>query len=160
MVDQTTVEQHHANGAETPPQAVARSSMEFLHDLITLGELQAKLLLLDAQEGLTRLAIWAGVLAVGALLALACFPVCLAVIALWIAELGGLSTAQAFTISLLLGLIVAAAMIGAGIYTIRSRATFLQRSWTEWRQNVRWVKETLRRLSSSGPRNRFPGAPR
>lgn len=161
MVDQTTVKQPQSNGTETPPQAVARSSIEFLHDLITLAELQAKLVMFDAKQGLTRLAVWAGVLIIGGFLALACFPLCITAVALWIAEAWHLSVAQAFGLSVFLGLLIAAGLIAAAVYGIRNHANFLERSWTEWRQNVRWVKETLRRLSTPSRNGRFPpGSPR
>lgn len=159
MVDQTTV-RTQTNGAETPPQGVARSSIEFVHDLITLGELQAKLVMVDVKQGVQHLAIWAGVLIIGGFLALACFPLCITAIALWIAEAWNLSIAQAFGLSVFLGLLIAAGMIAAAVYGLRKHANFLERSWTEWRQNVRWVKETLRRLSTSRSSKFPPGAPR
>jgi hypothetical protein len=158
MVDQTTVTPQATNGPETPPQAVARSSIEFLHDLITLGELQAKLVMVDVKQGVKRLAVWAGVLVIGGFLALACFPLCITAVALGIAEAWHLSMAQAFGLSVFLGLLIAAGMIGAAVVGIRNHTNFLERSWTEWRQNVRWVKETLRRLSSPSRNGRFPPA--
>jgi hypothetical protein len=157
MVDQTSVNPStNGNAAEAPPQAVARTSMEFLHDLLTLCELQTKLIGVDLQSGLDRLLLWAGILIAGLCVALACVPLCLAAVALGVAEYGHFSLAQAFGISVFSGLLLAAGLVGLAVIRLRSTVNVFDRSWAEWRQNVRWAKDTLRRLSSSGPNNRFP----
>ena len=159
MVDQTSVKPStngNGNANEAPPQAVARTSMEFLHDLLTLGELQTRLIGVDLQSGLNRLLAWAALLVAGLCIAIACVPLCLAAVALGIAEYGQFPLSQAFALAVFSGLLLAAGLVGLAAVRLRSTVNVFDRSWIEWRQNVRWAKDTLRRLSTSGPDNRFP----
>src|SRR5688572_25706998 len=97
MVDQATVKSTNGR-AESPPHAVVRSASEFVHDVLTLAELQGKLFMVDFQDGLKKL-IWPAIgLAVGGVLALCCVPLALTTIALAIEELTTLSFAQSFGI--------------------------------------------------------------
>ncbi len=154
MVDQTSVKSaSNGHTSVSPPQAVARSSMEFLHDLITLVELQAKLIGIDVQAGLPRVILSLTLLLFGICLALACLPLCLAVMALAIAEYWQFSLSQAFGIAVLAGLLIAALSAGIAVLRLRQAHHLLDRSTTEWRQNMRWAKQTLRRLSNAGSRN-------
>jgi len=143
-----------SNGSELPPQAVARSSAEFLHDLFTLGELQAKLVMLDTKEGVSRLTVWVVVMIAGGILALASLPVLLVTLALALYELAGLSLTLSFGIAVVLGLGASAGLIFAALGSLRKGSNILERSASEWRANIRWAKDTLKRLST--PPNRFP----
>jgi len=49
MVDQAQVTPAE-DRSELPPRAVARGTAEFLHDVMTLAELQGKLALVDVLE--------------------------------------------------------------------------------------------------------------
>jgi hypothetical protein len=157
MVDQTKL---NANGTTThrnadvpeesqslsPSGAVAQSSAEFLHDLVTLAELQAQLVVLDGKQGLARLvAPVAGVL-FGAILALGCVPVALATIALVLTETTDLTPAGAFALVVGVGSGVALLLVIACAWLLKRSLKMFARSQREWQQNVRWFKETLRRL--------------
>ncbi|MDX1945031.1 MAG: phage holin family protein [Pirellulaceae bacterium] len=135
--------------AEAPPRAVARSTGELLEDLLTLGELQVRLLAVDAQQGVARLAMPALCFAAGLLLAVGCIPVGLAALALWIDETTTLSLAQSLGVSLLAGVVLAAILLAGGWAAFRRRCDLFARSREEWRQNAGWVRSALKRFGKT-----------
>lgn len=148
MVDQAKIEGNGHSG-ESPTRAVARGTGEFLQDVFTLSELQAKLLLVDLRQALDNL-LWSAIaVAIGGALGLACLPVALVTIALTIVETTRLSHAQAFGATLAAALLIAALLAGFGVWRLRRSGDVLNRSISEWRQNVKWVKDALRRLGSN-----------
>ena len=54
MVDQAQVTATNGRN-ELPPQAVARGASEFMHDVVTLAELQGKLVVIDFRDGMAKL---------------------------------------------------------------------------------------------------------
>lgn len=149
MVDQAPL----GNGPrpeEPPPRAVARSASELLQDLVTLAELQGKLCLVDLREGCGRLLVPAGIVAGGLVLALGTTPVALAALALWLVEAAQFTLAQALGIAALIGAVVAAVLLAAGVAFWNSRLNFFERTQTEWRQNVRWMKDAVSRWNGNG----------
>ena len=146
MVDQAQV--NSANGrAESSPRAMARSAAELMHDVLTLAELQSKLLVVDCQTGLRKLIAPAACLGVGVVLALCCVPLALTTIALAITESTTLTASQSFGIVLAGALLVALILLGGAILYLRNSWTLLDRSLTELKYNLQWSKEMLRRLS-------------
>ena len=144
MVDQAQV-----NGAakvEAAPRAVARNTGELLQDLVTLAELQARLLVLDVRDGAQRLLWPVGLLLVGTAIAVACLPVAFITVALALVETTKLTLAQAFGVSLLSGMVLTTLIAGLGWALFRRRPDLLERSRAEWQQNVKWTKHALRRL--------------
>jgi len=150
MVDQAQQVNGSGRAEETPPRAVARSAGELLSDLVTLAELQARLCLVDAQEGLNRLLWPTIVLLAGIVVALGSIPVALAALALFLVEAARLTYAQAFGISLAIGIILAGGLCGAGIVSLRHWSKVFNRSRTEWHMNMKWGKDALARLSKTG----------
>jgi len=150
MVDQAQQVNGSGRAAETPPRAVARSAGELLSDLVTLAELQARLCMVDAQEGLNRLLRPAIVLAVGIAVALGCIPVALTALALALVEIMRLTYAQAFGIALVVGMILAGGLCGAAVASLQHWSNAFNRSRTEWHMNVKWGKDALARLSRTG----------
>lgn len=145
MVDQTPIN-GSAKRAEPPSRAVARSTGELLEDLLTLAELQFKLLVLDLQQGVWRLAVPAAAVVAGSLVALGCIPVALAAAALCLDEATSLSVAQAFGLSLLGGVVFAGILAGSGWTYLRYRLDIFERTRTEWQQNSQWVRTALKRF--------------
>jgi len=157
MVDQAQQINGSGRADETPPRAVARSAGELLSDLVTLAELQARLCLVDAQEGLDRLLRPTIVLVAGIVVALGCVPVALTALALLLVEAARLTYAQAFGIALAVGILLAAGLCGAGVASLRHWSNVFNRSRTEWHMNMRWGKDALARLSRTGiHQRRFP----
>ena len=150
MVDQTpiTAAGTSMNGkGELPPRAVARNTAEFLHDLVTLGELQGKLLLVDCRQGMRQLLVPIATLVVGLVVAIGCVPVALAALALAIVETTELKLAESLGIALAVGLAAGAALTMGAYLWLRHGFTFLERSYYEWGRNRLWAKDTLKRLS-------------
>ena len=141
------VDQAHVNPpGGSRPRSPVRGTADFLHDLLTLAELQWQLLVVDSREWLGRL-LWPALgLAAGLALAASCLPLALIVLALTLVETTTLSLAQAFGVSLGMGLVLAAALVAAALWYVRRRLGFLERSRQEWQRNVQWAKETLQRV--------------
>jgi hypothetical protein len=152
MVDQaqiTPTSEIRASGrTELPPQAMARNSASFLGDFATLAELQGKLLVVDLREGVNKLIGSVVLLLAGAIIALGCVPVAIATLALLIDELTtNLSPAACFGIALLAGLVLAAALAIPGFIAVKKGLWMFERSRTEWRKNMQWLKDTMHRAS-------------
>jgi len=148
MLDQADVKPMDGQ-RELPPQTVARSGAEFLHDLTVLAELQGKLLLVDFRQGLWKLLTPFAVLMVGTSLALGSVPIALAALALTLVETTKLTLAQSLGISLLVGVGLSAVLTLVGWTGLRSNLSFLNRSYAEWRRNLQWAKDTLKRLGQA-----------
>jgi len=147
MVDQAEVTS--ADGrTELPPRAVARGSAEFLHDFTTLAELQGKLFLLDLSEGLSRLRTAAVALVLGVVIVLGCIPVALMTLALVLNATTSLNEATCFGIALATGLVLALLLLIPAYFGLRNWTSFLDRSYAEWRRNLQWFKDTLKRFGS------------
>jgi len=146
MSGQTTLNGSRAPGEETAAHAVARSTGEFLHDLVTLGELQLQLLWIDGQDKLRNL-LWPMImLGVGAVIGCATIPVALIALAMTLTETTSLSPAQSAGIAAGVGLILAVLFAAIGWLALRSpRGDAFERSGKEWRQNLRWIKDALQK---------------
>jgi hypothetical protein len=131
---------------ELPPRAVARNTAEFLHDLTTLAELQGKLLVVDLREGISNLVTSVVLLCAGAAIALGTIPIALAALAITLDEFTNLTPAACFGIALLVGVVLAALLAVPAIYAIRKGVWMFDRSQTEWRRNVQWAKDAMKRM--------------
>ena len=149
MVDQAQVTGTEDRG-ELPPQAVARGATEFLHDVVTLAELQGKLVLLDFREGLAKLVTPVVAVFAGAAIGLGCVPIALAALALLLQEITTLSLAACFGISLAVGLFACGVLTIVAFGVVKSGLKMFDRSLYEWGRNRKWIKDTLKRLSQSG----------
>jgi hypothetical protein len=156
MVDQKEMKPTNCH-TELPPRAVAREPAEFLHDLTILVELQAKLLVVDCRQGMHRLILPIAALAAGIALALGCVPVALGALALTFMETTPLSPAQSCGIALLVGLVLAAVVIGTAIWWVRRDLGVFDRSSREWRQNFQWAKATLKHMATKSGGSSFLG---
>jgi len=149
MVDQAKVE-NGSVAAESPPGAVARNTAELMSDVLTLAELQGKLLVLDVESGVWKIVPLAVTLLAGVVLAVSCLPIALATVALALDEYTELSLVQAFAFSLLGGVVLSLLLIAIAIWQFKAGLRLLERSQHEWKQNIRWIKNTLQRMGRSG----------
>jgi ABC-type enterochelin transport system permease subunit len=155
MVDQAKVT---SDPATSPTRAFARNTAEFVHDVVTLGELQVSLLKLDVAQMAGRLVVPAIVLAVGAVIVLSCVPILLAALALTMVEVWRWSLPQAFFFALGCGLLLGGVACLSRVFAIRHRVAVLERSRNELVQNVSWIKQVLKRLGAPHPSpERFNG---
>ena len=160
MSGQTTMNGSQAPADETAAHSVDRNTGEFLHDLVTLGELQLQLLFIEGQEKLRGL-LWPVItLVAGLVVGSATLPVALIALALTLTELTSLSPAQSAGIAAGVGLLVAALFVGFGWWALKSpRGNAFERSGREWRQNLRWIKDALQKSVGDRSRNAHRPAP-
>jgi hypothetical protein len=148
MVDQAKVT---PSQSDSPSRAFARNSAEFVHDVITLGELQLSLLKLDVSQVAARMVVPAAALLVGAVIVLSCMPILLAAVALGLVQWLDWTLPQAFFFAMGCGLIVGGAACMYGVFALRRSISVLERSRHELVQNVGWIKQVLKRLGAPRP---------
>lgn len=139
MADQATM-----NGRGQKAGTALRSNVgDFAHDILTLSELQGRLLLVDLKEARTRALRPLALGVVGAVLLLASFPVAMFGLAELLA-LTGLPTWAALLISAAVGVVISGLLGWLAWRTIRSTFTVFSRSRDEFSQNLTWIKSALR----------------
>ena len=126
----------------SPPQAVAKNAGEFVHDVVTLAELQAALFKEEMSTGLFRLLRVVGVFVIAFAIAVSCLPIALIAVA-YLFHAYGWSLAASFAWSTAIGLLVALACGGTGWMLFSRSKPVLMRSKRELQQNVSWLKQVL-----------------
>jgi hypothetical protein len=154
MVDQTQMNRlgngvREMGAGESVPHRTGRNLAELLHDLLTLGELQYRLFVLDAERAMAAVRAVSLLIVVGAVLVFCCIPVGMITIALWLVEAAKLSYAAAFTWTVIGGLVLGLTLIGASVLWVRKRPPFFECTRNECAQNLDWLKTMLRRHSRS-----------
>jgi hypothetical protein len=155
MVDQAQVTMAEER-AELPPRAVARGTAEFLHDVLTLAELQGKLALVDLREGTAKVFVTLAALMIGVAWGMGCFPIALVALAVARTESSTLSLSASFGIALLVGLGLSALLTIPALIALRAEIHMFDRSLTEWRRNLQWFKDTLKRLHNTSSGSHWP----
>jgi hypothetical protein len=157
MVDQTKMstsrveENGHSAGG-----TAARSVGQILHDIVTLGQLQAQLFMLDARDAAVRIQRPIVALAAGVVLAICAVPIALIGIAFLLIDVAHLSRLAAFWITFIFAIFVAASLIGYAVAWFRKPPGLFQSSREELAINIERVKEMLHRSGTSAS----PGLPR
>jgi hypothetical protein len=131
---------------------MARSAGELLHDVVTLSELQARLLVADAREGVTHLVLPFVIIAVGLMVLLGCIPVAFITLALLLIETTTLTAVQAYGLSLLIGVLLGTTLAAGGYWYLRHGTPMFERTQIEWRQNIKWAKDAIGRITKSTKR--------
>ena len=116
---------------------------DFTHDVLTLAELQAQLLAADVRECRNRVLTPALVLSCGLAISLACFPIGLTALALYLVQSYNLSYAAGFLIAFIVGAVLGALLSVIGCLQVRKSLAFLGRSQHELIRNLRWIKKVL-----------------
>ncbi|MBL9162140.1 MAG: phage holin family protein [Planctomycetaceae bacterium] len=137
---------NRATTAESPAPArsMGRSVRQLGSDVITLMELQAELLQVDLREWLQSFIRPLAALLGAAIILLATAPVALVSVGFLLAAKTELPLWGAMMTATLIGLLLAAASAGVGVWLVKRDRRVLQRFRTELRKNVQWLKETLR----------------
>ena len=144
MGHQTKINERNGS-PQTTPRALARDVGEFAHDVFTLAELQAQLLVTDLQECRQRVFVPGMVLLCAAAMGLGCFPVALAALALSLIQVFETSYAAGFLLATIVGAILSALLGVSGWLLVRKRLAVLQRSQQELVRNLHWIKKVLER---------------
>jgi len=161
MSGQTSLNGTKAPAEETPAGAVARNTGEFLHDLVTLGELQFRLLVIDGREGIQGIIAPLVTLVIGLTLAVATVPVALLALAAMLVELYKFTPAQGAGIAAGVGAVLALLFVAFGYWSLRSpRGNAFERSTREWRQNLRWIKDAIQKTMTDRSRSSTATPPR
>ena len=152
MADQAAVRDGNGVKINAPAESVVESVTEFINDITTLAELQAKLAAADLKEATGRALVPAMLVGAGLVLLLASLPVVLLGVAALLAA-AGLQEPWALLLTGVAGLIVATVLaVVAGLALGRSFTSF-RRSQEELARNVSWVK-TVIVYSGRAARNR------
>ncbi|HET6327945.1 MAG TPA: phage holin family protein [Planctomycetaceae bacterium] len=139
---------HSAGGS------AARSVGQILHDIVTLGQLQAQLFLLDARDAGVKVQRPILALAAGAVLAICSVPIALIGIAFLLIDVAHLSRLAAFWITFVFAVFVAASLIAYAIAWLRKPPGLFAYSREELGNNIERVKEMLHNSGSgSTPRS-------
>ncbi|QDT60520.1 hypothetical protein SV7mr_30430 [Stieleria bergensis] len=144
MVHETKVGQRNGSQA-TVPKGLARNMGGLAHDLFTLTELHFALLSRDLRDGRSRMLLTGLLMFVSAVIGVACVPIALVSLAIFITDQFETSYALGF----LLAALAAGALSGTlgviGCFKFRGSAAVLQRSSQELTRNLRWIKTVLER---------------
>jgi hypothetical protein len=117
---------------------------ELLYDIVSLGELQAQLLAVDAQESMQKAKMPLIMLGLGAVVGLASVPILLMALAeffIWL----GLNNALAYLLSGVIGAALAGLLAWLGYRKIDDVIHVFNRSRFELAENVRWIKYAVTR---------------
>jgi cytochrome bd-type quinol oxidase subunit 1 len=140
--DQTTMNEKSGK-PESASRRFARGVGDFTHDVLTLTELQAQLLAADLQECRQRVLIPTVLLLSGVAVSLACFPIALTALAMFLIQSLQISSATGFLLAFIVGAVLGILMTVVGWYQVGRRMAVLQRSKQELVRNLRWIKKVL-----------------
>ena len=138
-----------ADKAQLPPAAVASSFGGMVSDLLELGELQLKLLKRDTTETISRTYIAVGLVVVGLITLFACLPIGMLAIAQVLHESAELSMVMSYTIVVGLGLILSGLLVLIGYFKLKRVGNVFRRSESEFSENVKWLKASLKQGKST-----------
>jgi glycerol uptake facilitator-like aquaporin len=151
MVDQASVNNPDWPGSqpyrrEASAAAKVRDGVgELLHDVVSLSELQAQLLAVDAKESVERAKLPIGLLVGGIALALGAVPVLLLslgeALTLWL----DWERALSYLVSGLAGAVIAGVLLYLAMQKAGAVIAVFDRSRVELAENVRWIKYALTR---------------
>jgi len=115
-----------------------------VHDIVTLAELQSKLLAEDTRTVAQSARNWAVILTAACLLALASLPAIVLGVAYLVTWTGlSLATSMLLVSGMLLVITLVIAMVSLG--QLKRATSPLQRSWHELQRNLDWIKRRLAR---------------
>ena len=157
MADQATLRDNRgAKVTVNSPlvEGVLGNVAEFSTDLISLAELQARLAAADLKETTGRAAVPAGLLVVGALLALVGLPVLLLGVGTLVAENTSLSPGWSILLTALAAIVLGAVLALLGVRGLGGSLSSFDRSKEELSRNLSWVKTVLVHSGRTPPRKR------
>jgi hypothetical protein len=134
----------NGNGRSAAPRAVMENLGEFVHDVVTLSELQAKLLVADLKDFRSGATIPAGLMALAAIVTLGTMPVLLMGVAWMLVNYAGWAEGWAFLAAAAIGLVTAAVVGAVGWLLFRRQWAALERSQVELERNITWIKSVLK----------------
>ena len=131
------------NPKRLPPENVARSIGGMFGDLLSLSELQLKLLKRDSSEAVSRTYFSIAILVVGLLVLFACLPVGMLAIVFVLHEFLELSMSVSLIIVVATGLFLGALLALIAYFKLKRVGNVFHRSQTELSKNVHWLKNSM-----------------
>lgn len=144
MAYQTQIKDGRLDSVPSAPRRVARNLTGLAHDVLELAELQGQLFVLDVKQGLRGMILPAIVLVCGVVLAVSGLPVLLVALARGLEEGFGMPLWGALLIAAATGMVVGGIFALIAMKWLTSKLNILQRSQTELRRNLMWLKYTLK----------------
>jgi len=144
-MDQQTKVVERNGVPETTTHGLAGDVSAFASDVLTLTELQSRLLVADVRECNRRALVPGLALLCGMTLGLACIPLALVTLAFGLVQYLDTSHFTAFLIVVGVGAIGSALLCIVGWIKVRQRSAVLGRSRDELVRNLRWIKRVLAR---------------
>ncbi len=133
-----------ANARSAAPRAVVENIGEFVHDVVTLSELQSKLFVADLKDFRSGTVAPGSLMGLASVLFVGCVPVLLMGIAWLLVDYDVLAPGWAFLAAGSGGAIVAGLMALTGWLIFRRQLAILDRSRAELEKNVTWIKSVLK----------------
>lgn len=127
-----------------PPAATLHNAKRLSHRVLSLMELQGRLLKMDLQEGLHSLVVPLALLFGGVVFAFSFAQLLLVTVAHALRQWAELSWAAAYLSAALLALAMAAAATWIGLRLLQRRWNVCNRSMQEFNTNVAWLKKSLK----------------
>jgi uncharacterized membrane protein YqjE len=125
---------------------------EFINDIVTLAELQAKLALLDLNESLEKARLSLALVVVGVFFILASLPVALFGVAELLAAALKISHGWALLMTGAVVLVVAGIVVAVSAYRLVPSVSSFRRSREELSRNLAWIRTVLLYSGRSFPR--------
>ena len=128
-----------------PPENVARSIGGMASDLISLSELQLKLLKRDSTEAVQRTYVSVAFLVIGLLILFACLPVGMLAIVYALHEFVQLDMASSLLIVVATSFVIGTLILAIAFFKLKKVGNIFHRSQTELVKNVDWLKSSMDR---------------
>ena len=129
----------------SPIDALRSSTRMLVHDAIELADLQLQLFAADGQEMARKATPLLVIAAIGVTIAFSSLPLLLMALAYALVELAGLPIWLAMLSSAVVGMVLGGVAVLISIRRLQPHLTIWKRSAAELRENVDFLKATLRR---------------
>jgi hypothetical protein len=130
---------------ESPLNELQSSTRMLVHDILALTDLQLQLFRADGQEMARQAAPKLVLAAAGVVIAASSLPLLMVGLAYALVELAEFPIWAAMLTSAVIGIIIGAVAVVVGIKRLQPLSGIWQRSTGELRENVEFLKETLKR---------------
>jgi hypothetical protein len=129
------------NGAS--PGGVVSNVAEFADDLMSLGELQARLVAIEAKQNFRAVTAGSAILITGVVIALAALPIALAGIAELLVSFAGLNHGYALLAVAVAAFAIAGTCVAIAVARLRASDLGFPLSREEFTRNLNWIRTVL-----------------
>lgn len=126
-------------------QSAARHSTDFTEDVFVLADLQTQLLLLEARNWCKSQSRSVALFAMGAVLAAGLIPIGLLAASAALVEYAAFTVTLALASTLITGVCLSSILLVSARLTFNTQQAPFLRSSNEWKANIRWLRNMVRR---------------